>query len=202
MRKTRKEKGITLVALIITIIVMMILVAVSVAIIIKSDLLGTAKGAGTAYRSNMDAEQNFGTGNIKINNEDTTMGDYIGTINGGVQANEQVVVIHSYGSFILKEQITCIPGETWREWIERHQGQEFMAEDSGVSFPIVWKIYVQSGYPGEPEKETVGAYTLDGELVNYFSPAGGIIAADIADTVINYGGYPGSVNSWDYSFAL
>lgn len=39
----KNQKGITLVALIITIIVMLILVAVSVAVVINSNILGTAE---------------------------------------------------------------------------------------------------------------------------------------------------------------
>ncbi len=39
----RKNQGITLVALIITIIIMLILVGVVVTVVIQSDLLGTAK---------------------------------------------------------------------------------------------------------------------------------------------------------------
>lgn len=56
----KKQKGITLVALIITIIVMMILVGVSVSMIINSDLLGTAKRAGGAYTENAGNEANLG----------------------------------------------------------------------------------------------------------------------------------------------
>ena len=41
----KKNKGITLIALIITIIVMLILVAVSVNILIKSNLIGNAEKA-------------------------------------------------------------------------------------------------------------------------------------------------------------
>jgi len=77
----KKNKGITLVALIITIIVMMILVGVSVSMVINSDLLGTAKGAGTKFRSNMDYEESMGTGQVQIGND--TMSNYISSINGG-----------------------------------------------------------------------------------------------------------------------
>ena len=45
----RKNHGITLIALIITIIVMLILVGVVVTVVIQSDLLGTAKNAGDEY---------------------------------------------------------------------------------------------------------------------------------------------------------
>jgi len=105
----RKEKGITLVALIITIIVMMILVAVSVAIVINSDLLGTAKNAGTAYRANMDAEQSMGKANIKINDEDTTMAQYMEIINPKKKVN--------FYAGQAKEEFSVDEGTTWFTWI-------------------------------------------------------------------------------------
>ena len=46
----RREKGITLIALIITIIVMLILVGVVVQVVIQSDLLGMAKTTGDKYK--------------------------------------------------------------------------------------------------------------------------------------------------------
>ena len=46
----RKNQGITLIALIITIIVMLILVGVVVTVVIQSDLLGTAKTTGDKYK--------------------------------------------------------------------------------------------------------------------------------------------------------
>ena len=51
-----KEKGITLIALIITIIVMLILVGVVVTVVIQSDLLGTAKTAGNKYKTAYEEE--------------------------------------------------------------------------------------------------------------------------------------------------
>jgi len=62
----KENKGITLVALIITIIVMMILVAVTVAVIINSDLLGTAQEAGRSYKENADAEGNLSGDDVQI----------------------------------------------------------------------------------------------------------------------------------------
>ena len=56
----KKQKGITLVALIITIIVMMILVGVSVSMVINSDLLGTAKRAGELYGQSANSESSLG----------------------------------------------------------------------------------------------------------------------------------------------
>ena len=55
----RKEKGITLVALIITIIVMLILVGVSVQVVINSDLIGTAQDAGDRTEAKYQEEGNM-----------------------------------------------------------------------------------------------------------------------------------------------
>ena len=60
-----KEKGITLIALIITIIVMLILVGVVVTVVIQSDLLGTAKTAGDKYKTAYEEESNMSQ--IEIN---------------------------------------------------------------------------------------------------------------------------------------
>ena len=56
----KKNKGITLIALIITIIVMLILVAVSVNILIKSNLLGTAEKTVNKYKTVAEEEGNSG----------------------------------------------------------------------------------------------------------------------------------------------
>ena len=61
----RKNKGITLVALIITIVVMLILVAVSVNVIIKSNLIGTAEKTVDKYKTASEEEGNNGV--IEIN---------------------------------------------------------------------------------------------------------------------------------------
>ena len=55
-----RNKGITLIALIITIIVMLILVAVSVNILIKSNLIGTAEKATNKYKTASEEESKGG----------------------------------------------------------------------------------------------------------------------------------------------
>lgn len=60
------EKGITLVALVITIIVMLILVAVSVTIAINSGLFNTAKNAVNQTNEAMTAEQGLANGVVNI----------------------------------------------------------------------------------------------------------------------------------------
>ena len=65
--KNKKSNGITLIALIITIIVMLILVAVSVNILIKSNLIGTAEKTVNKYKTASE-EENSGviTGPCKL----------------------------------------------------------------------------------------------------------------------------------------
>ena len=60
-----KNEGITLVALIITIVVMLILVAVSVNVVVKSNLIGTAEKAVNKYKTASEEEGNSGV--IEIN---------------------------------------------------------------------------------------------------------------------------------------
>ena len=69
----RKQKGITLVALIITIVVMLILVAVSVNIIVNSDLIGHAEKIGDAYKNAIAEEERY---NPSIGNG-KTLEDYM-----------------------------------------------------------------------------------------------------------------------------
>ena len=56
----RKNKGITLIALIITIVIMLILVAVSVNIIINSNIIGQAEKAAEGYKTAYEQESNIG----------------------------------------------------------------------------------------------------------------------------------------------
>ena len=56
----RKNKGITLIALIITIVVMLILVAVSVNVLINSNIIGQAEKAAEGYKTAYEQESNIG----------------------------------------------------------------------------------------------------------------------------------------------
>ena len=71
----KRNKGITLIALIITIIVMLILVAVSVNILIKSNLIGTAEKTVNKYKTASEEEN---SGVIEINGKKyNSIEDYI-----------------------------------------------------------------------------------------------------------------------------
>ena len=93
----RKNKGITLIALIITIIIMLILVAVSVNILIKSNLIGIAEKATDKYKTASEEEAKGGS--ITINGKKyESIDEYINDINGAapklkyVQEGSQIYV--------------------------------------------------------------------------------------------------------------
>ena len=69
----RRDKGITLIALIITIVVMLILVAVSVNVIVNSDLIGHTEKIGDAYKNAIAEEEGY---NPSIGNG-KTLEDYM-----------------------------------------------------------------------------------------------------------------------------
>lgn len=73
----KEQKGITLVALIITIIVMLILVAVSVAVVVNSNLIGTAEKAAGGYSDADDALETIGTDDIIKDATHTNVDGYL-----------------------------------------------------------------------------------------------------------------------------
>ena len=73
----KEEKGITLIALIITIIVMLILVAVSVAVVINSNLIGAAEKAANGYKAADDKVNNLAADDIIEGGMHTNVQDYL-----------------------------------------------------------------------------------------------------------------------------
>ena len=92
----RREKGITLIALIITIVVMLILVAVSINILVNSNLIGHAEKTGDAYARAIKNEENLGNDGITVNGkryanvEDVAKGKVLieSNIPGGTKVDE------------------------------------------------------------------------------------------------------------------
>ncbi len=92
----KKNEGITLVALIITIVVMLILVAVSINILVNSNLIGHAEKTGDAYAGAIKNEENLGNDGITVNGkryanvEDVAKGKVLieSNIPGGTKVDE------------------------------------------------------------------------------------------------------------------
>ena len=73
----KKEKGITLIALIITIIVMLILVGVSVTVALNGGLFSTAKEATEETAIKRNEELNISDGKVEINGEWYSIDEYV-----------------------------------------------------------------------------------------------------------------------------
>lgn len=63
----KSQKGITLIALVITIIVMLILVAVTITMAVNGGLFDFAKKAATDTNTAMQDEQQIGDGTVTVN---------------------------------------------------------------------------------------------------------------------------------------
>ncbi len=100
----KNNKGITLIALIITIIVMLILVSVTVSIVVNSDLIGTAQGAGENTKTAYEADQTYGM-NVTIKGEPyQSVEDYVNPdeyLTPGVVATKKTVYSDGRDSIIV-----------------------------------------------------------------------------------------------------
>ena len=97
----KKQRGITLIALIITIIVMLILVAVTIQVVINSGLLKTAGDAVGDYKNEQEQESNINE--VKVNGYNS-IDEYLGIINPGNKVNTTSEYEDSNGD------IAVIPG--------------------------------------------------------------------------------------------
>ena len=134
----RKNKGITLIALIITIIVMLILVAVSVNVVVKSNLIGTAEKTVEKYNKVAEEEGNGGT--IEVNRKKyASVEDYI-------EGNEQ----YDPDGWIMAW--TCADGGEWSDTIE---------EGGKAEGDIVAKLYKTGN------KITPSSFEFNGETYTF-----------------------------------
>lgn len=72
----KEQKGITLVALVITIIVMLILVGVSISVVLNEGLFDNAKDAASNTAVERNKEYNLSSGKVTVNNEEHNITDW------------------------------------------------------------------------------------------------------------------------------
>ena len=78
MKNIKTQKGITLIALVITIIVMLILVGVTISMAINGGLFGYAKKAAKDTESQKQAEQDLASGKVTVNGKEyVSIDDYL-----------------------------------------------------------------------------------------------------------------------------
>ena len=76
----KTQKGITLIALIITIIVMLILVGVSVSVALNTGLFETAQGVAKNTEIAREEEAAIANGTINVDGENIDIDDYIASL--------------------------------------------------------------------------------------------------------------------------
>ena len=139
-----KNKGITLIALIITIVVMLILVGVSVSILINSNLIGVAEKTATAY--NQATQKETTLEGITVNNK--TLTEYVNATKRKINFKIDGYTFKAY------------EGETWAEWVER-----VYPDGPGKNLDTVCKI-VDTYYSGS--WTSVAMNELEGSYRRYF----------------------------------
>ena len=136
----KKNSGITLIALIITIIIMLILVAVTVSILINSGLIGKAKQAGTDTKEAYTKDSTLGD-NIIIdgqeyaniqeyldqNSENTIKNVYVGMSGTAIilQENGEVYIVTyngNHGEYVSLENATIAETPLYTNVKEIYQG--------------------------------------------------------------------------------
>ena len=101
----QNERGITLIALIITIIVMLILVVVSVTVALKGNLFGTAKTATEDTELRRDEELAISGGQVTIGGKTyNSIEEYVGTQSNGV--GEKVTIEPKKENYEIGEKVT------------------------------------------------------------------------------------------------
>ena len=88
MQKLKTQKGITLIALIITIIVMLILVGVSVTVAINTGLFTTASGVSKNTEVSRDEELERANGTVNLGGKDTGIQEYVDVLTGKKEAQD------------------------------------------------------------------------------------------------------------------
>ena len=154
-----KNKGITLIALIITIVVMLILVGVSVSILINSNLIGAAEKTATAY--NQATQKETTLEGITVNNK--TLTEY-------VNATKRKINFKINGN-----TYEAYEGETLADWCSR----QTFSEDESDPLYIVGLIYKNTKPEVDIDGYVVWSTRYRANSKSYYlgtNPAGGRIA--------------------------
>lgn len=167
MKKLKStNKGITLIALVITIIVMLILVAVTITMAVNGGLFDYAGKATSETQNAIDAEQDLANGGVTIGNT------YYSSIDEYLKEEEKkkeitFTIDDGYG-----KTYTAAEGMTWGEWIdspEYDSGNYYYNENGDVAEYIDQNIdrYNISGWPMTADYITKDTPLVNGEAYNY-----------------------------------
>ena len=138
----RREKGITLIALIITIVVMLILVAVSVNVIIKSNLIGTAEKTVDKYKTASEEESNMSQ--IEINGKKyDSIEDYLAgipEIHNWVRTGDTLNCAHCNTTLTIGQQLDYTKTGTGSSSISEEKSGMAQAKTDGQSWATSYGV--------------------------------------------------------------
>ena len=110
----KNQKGITLVALIITIVVIMILVAVSVTVALQSGLFSATSKAASDTRAAAEKENELAAGKVTVEGtEYNSIQEYIDTLGGSTGSGSGEMITFTF----FHESYTVEEGTTWGEFV-------------------------------------------------------------------------------------
>ena len=224
MKNFKTQKGITLIALVITIIVMMILVAVSVTVALRGGLFRTAKQAADDTKEAKRIEQKLDDGKIKVNGEwYNSVNDYLNKnpITTGIELSTPKIELKKKqseevtGEQKLEETITASvfgmdkePEITW-EFSPTDQTAIELSSETGKTITVTAKgtedatvtLTAKCTYEGELKTTTVPV-TL--EILKPKVAKGYFVEYGVAYKDIYYPDYEYStINGWrliDYTY--
>ena len=178
----KTQKGITLIALIITIIVMLILVGVSVSVALNTGLFKTAQGVAKnteAERINETAISN-GSVTVKVGDEEKTfesMEKYIESLKGEKQEEGIKLADPATYKFYFDNQVFLIDADTtWGDVILTFDDEErFMYASYGEPVPENWELqtwkWLKDNHNMEPSTLMIGSNyihkAISGSSVDY-----------------------------------
>ena len=124
IKRLNSNKGITLIALIITIIVMLILVAVSISIALNTGLFDAAGKATQKTNIAKEQEKELASGKVTIGNATyNSIEEYTDKVGGTKEVIKFKIILNGniYESYDDEEyELEAYKGETWSEWYQRN----------------------------------------------------------------------------------
>jgi len=125
----KDQKGITLVALIITIIVMLILVTVSVTVALNSNLFSTAQTATRGTNEAYQAERNFSSGEVNVaGGTYSSVQEYVDSLKNGNALSANPTHVLSFDGKAYKIDQTT----TWQQFFDTFEEGAWIQNQSGT----------------------------------------------------------------------
>lgn len=126
MKKYKTQKGITLVALIITIVVLMILATVSINLIKNTDLIGKAEQATVTYQEKQNEE------NTILSSNEEFIKKYL---------IREITITYALNVYNVQYEI----GMTWEEWCNSEYNTIGAYVNGTDIVPMRWWLEISSG---------------------------------------------------------